>query len=178
MSTQGQEHHPPHPSPDKYRGLGRWLSAALLLIVLDQITKIGFDQTLSYGQRINIFSFFDFTLLYNKGAAFSFLADQAGWQRWFFTVLGLGASVFILWMMHTHRTQYRFLLALTLILGGALGNVIDRIAYGHVVDFLLFYWENWYFPAFNVADAGITVGAILLVIDEILRLRSQHARSS
>jgi signal peptidase II len=178
MSSQGQENNPSHPSPDKYRGLGRWLSAALLLIVLDQITKIGFDQALSYGQRINIFPFFDFTLLYNKGAAFSFLADQAGWQRWFFTVLGLGASVFILWMMHTHRTQYRFLLALTLILGGALGNVIDRIAYGHVVDFLLFYWENWYFPAFNVADAGITVGAILLVLDEILRLRSQHARSS
>jgi signal peptidase II len=81
-------------------------------------------------------------------------------------------------MMHTHRTQHRFLLALTLILGGALGNVIDRIAYGHVVDFLLFYWRDWYYPAFNVADAGITVGAILLVIDEILRLRGQHARSS
>jgi signal peptidase II len=178
MSAQRQGNEPSNPSRDNHRGLGRWLLAAFLLIVLDQITKIGFDHALNYGQRINIFPFFDFTLLYNKGAAFSFLADQSGWQRWFFTVLGLGASVFILWMMHTHRNQSRFLLALTLILGGALGNVIDRIAYGHVVDFLLFYWKNWYYPAFNVADAGITVGAILLVIDEILRIRSQHARSS
>lgn len=178
MSTPAQEHEPSNPSSDQYRGLVRWLLAALMLIVLDQITKIGFDHLLSYGQRINILPFFDFTLLYNKGAAFSFLADQAGWQRWFFTVLSLSASVFILWMMHTHRTQHRFLLALTLILGGALGNVIDRIAYGHVVDFLLFYWRDWYYPAFNVADASITVGAILLVIDEILRLRGQHARST
>lgn len=162
----------------RYLGLGRWILGAIFLIVLDQITKIGFDHALTYGQRINIFQFFDFTLLYNKGAAFSFLADQPGWQRWFFTGLGLAASVYILWMMHTHRSQHRFMLALMLILGGALGNVIDRIAYGHVIDFLLFYWQNWYYPAFNIADVGITVGAILLVIDEILRLRGQHARSS
>lgn len=176
-ANQDQTHASPN-TPSGYRGLGRWLFAALFLILIDQITKIGFDQALRYGQRINILPFFDFTLLYNKGAAFSFLADQPGWQRWFFTILGLGASVFILWMMHTHRAQHRFLLALTLILGGALGNVIDRIAYGHVVDFLLFYWQQWHYPAFNVADAAITVGAILLVIDEILRLRGQHARSS
>lgn len=162
----------------RYLGLGRWILGAIFLIVLDQLTKIGFDHALKYGQRINIFQFFDFTLLYNKGAAFSFLADQPGWQRWFFTGLGLAASVYILWMMHTHRSQHRFMLALMLILGGALGNVIDRIAYGHVIDFLLFYWQNWYYPAFNIADVGITVGAILLVIDEILRLRGQHARSS
>lgn len=162
----------------RYSGLGRWLMGALFLILLDQLTKIGFDHWLRYGQRVNILPFFDLTLLYNRGAAFSFLADQPGWQRWFFTGLGLAASVFIVWMMHTHRTQHRFMLALALILGGALGNVIDRIAYGHVVDFLLFYWQDWYYPAFNIADAGITVGAILLVIDEILRLRGQHARSS
>jgi len=168
----------PIPSLAGARGMGRWLLLALLLIVVDQLTKIGFDHALRYGERVNVLPVFDFTLLYNKGAAFSFLADQPGWQRWFFTALGLGASVFILWMMHTHCTQHRFMLALTLILGGALGNVIDRIAYGHVVDFLLFYWRDWYYPAFNVADAGITVGAILLVIDEILRLRGQHARSS
>jgi signal peptidase II len=161
-----------------YRGMSRWLLVALLLIVVDQITKIGFDHALRYGERINILPIFDFTLLYNKGAAFSLLADQPGWQRWFFTILGFGASAFILWMMHTHRSQHRFMFALTLILGGALGNVIDRIAYGHVIDFLLFYWHNWYYPAFNVADAGITVGAILLIIDEILRLRGHHARSS
>ncbi|MDN4016934.1 signal peptidase II [Zwartia panacis] len=164
--------------PKRYSGLGRWLFVAIFLIVIDQFTKIGFDHALRYGQRINIWPFFDLTLLYNKGAAFSFLADQPGWQRWFFTALGLGASIFIVWMMHTHRTQHRFLFALSLILGGALGNVIDRIAYGHVIDFLLFYWRDWYYPAFNIADTGITVGAILLVIDEILRLRGQHARSS
>lgn len=161
-----------------YTGLGRWLFAAFMLILLDQVTKIGFDHALLYGQRVQIFPFFDFTLLYNKGAAFSFLADQAGWQRWFFTTLGIGASVFIVWMMHKHRAQHRFMLALTLILGGAIGNVIDRIAYGHVVDFLLFYWHQWHYPAFNVADMGITVGAILLVIDEILRLRGQHVKST
>lgn len=161
-----------------YVGLGRWLFAAFVLIIVDQVTKIGFDHALLYGQRVHILPFFDFTLLYNKGAAFSFLADQAGWQRWFFTILGLGASAFILWMMHKHRAQHRFMLALTLILGGAIGNVIDRIAYGHVVDFLLFYWNQWYYPAFNIADAGITVGAILLIIDEILRLRGQHVKSS
>lgn len=164
--------------PNAYRGLGRWLLFALFLIVIDQLTKIGFDHALRYGQRVNILPFFDFTLLYNKGAAFSFLANQPGWQRWFFTVLGLGASVFILWMMHTHRSQHRFLLALTLILGGALGNVIDRIAYGHVVDFLLFYWQQWHYPAFNIADSAITVGAILLIIDEILRIRGQRAKST
>lgn len=161
-----------------YVGLGRWLFAAFVLIIADQVTKIGFDHALLYGQRVQILPFFDFTLLYNKGAAFSFLADQPGWQRWFFTALGLGASVFMLWMMHKHRTQHRFMLALTLILGGAIGNVVDRIAYGHVVDFLLFYWEQWYYPAFNIADAGITVGAILLIIDEILRLRGQHVKPS
>ena len=170
--------HSPIPDLVGYRGMGRWLLLALLLIVVDQLTKIGFDHALRYGERVNVLPVFDFTLLYNKGAAFSFLADQPGWQRWFFTILGIGASAFILWMMHTHRSQHRFMLALTLILGGALGNVIDRIAYGHVVDFLLFYWQNWYYPAFNIADAGITVGAILLIIDEILRLRGQHARSS
>lgn len=176
MSSSNQ-HNAQIPSAG-YIGLGRWLFAAFVLIFLDQVTKIGFDHALLYGQRVQIFPFFDFTLLYNKGAAFSFLADQPGWQRWFFTTLGIGASVFIVWMMHKHRAQHRFMLALTLILGGAIGNVIDRIAYGHVVDFLLFYWRQWHYPAFNVADMGITVGAILLVIDEILRLRGQHVKST
>jgi signal peptidase II len=125
-----------------------------------------------------VLPFFDFTLLYNPGAAFSFLAQADGWQRWFFTVLGLVASVFIVWMMHKNRSNKRLMLALALILGGALGNVIDRIAYGHVVDFLLFYWKDWYYPAFNIADTCITLGAILLILDELLRLRGQHARST
>jgi len=147
-------------------------------LIVDQLTKLWFDSSFRYGERLQILPFFDFTLLYNPGAAFSFLADQAGWQRWFYTVLGLGAAVFMLWMMHTNRTQQRLLLALALILSGAIGNVIDRIAYGHVIDFLLFYWQNWYYPAFNVADSCITLGAILLILDEILRLRGRHARAA
>ncbi len=158
--------------------LWRWLFLAAVLIVLDQVTKVYFDSSLRYGQRINVLPFFDFTLLYNPGAAFSFLAQAEGWQRWFFTILGVLASAFILGMMHKNRSNKRMMLALTLILGGALGNVIDRIAYGHVVDFLLFYWKDWYYPAFNIADTGITLGAILLILDELLRLRGQHARST
>ena len=158
--------------------LTRWLVLAGCLLIVDQLTKLWFDSSLRYGERVQVLPFFDFTLLYNPGAAFSFLADQAGWQRWFFTALGLGAAVFMLWMMHTNRTQRRLLLALALILSGALGNVIDRIAYGHVIDFLLFYWQNWYYPAFNVADSCITLGAILLILDEILRLRGRHARAA
>ena len=158
--------------------LTRWLVLAGCLLIVDQLTKLWFDSSLRYGERVQVLPFFDFTLLYNPGAAFSFLADQAGWQRWFFTALGLGAAVFMLWMMHTNRTQQRLLLALALILSGAIGNVIDRIAYGHVIDFLLFYWQNWYYPAFNVADSCITLGAILLILDEILRLRGRHARAT
>lgn len=158
--------------------LTRWLLLAALLLIADQLTKLWFDSALRYGDRLNVLPFFDFTLLYNRGAAFSFLADQAGWQRWFFTVLGLSASAFILWMMHKNRSQTRLLLALALILSGALGNVIDRVAYGHVIDFLLFYWQNWYYPAFNVADSCITLGAILMILDEILRLRGRHARAA
>ncbi|MEI6837554.1 MAG: signal peptidase II [Alcaligenaceae bacterium] len=158
--------------------LTRWVLLASLIVLIDQLSKLWFDSALRYGERLNVLFFFDFTLLYNRGAAFSFLADQPGWQRWFFTILGLGASGFILWMMHKNRNQSRLLLALTLILGGALGNVIDRLAYGHVIDFLLFYWQNWYYPAFNIADTCITLGAILLILDEVIRLRGHHARSS
>lgn len=148
-----------------------WLLAALVIIVLDQATKIAFDNLLAYGERLPILPFFDFTLLYNRGAAFSFLAGQDGWQRWFFTGLGVVASVFIVWLMHRHREQRGFCMALALILGGALGNVIDRLLYGHVIDFLLFHWNDWYFPAFNLADTAITCGAILLILDEIVRAR-------
>jgi len=174
MSVNPQADPPVRASPP----LTRWLVLAGCLLIIDQLTKLWFDSSLRYGERVQVLPFFDFTLLYNPGAAFSFLADQAGWQRWFFTVLGLGAAVFMLWMMHTNRAQQRLLLALALILSGAIGNVIDRIAYGHVIDFLLFYWQNWYYPAFNVADSCITLGAILLILDEILRLRGRHARAA
>ncbi len=148
-----------------------WLLLAVAIIVVDQITKLYFDAALRYGERINVLPIFDFTLLYNRGAAFSFLAGAGGWQRWAFTALGIGAAVFIVWLLHRHRGQPRFSLALSMILGGALGNVIDRTQHGHVIDFLLFYWRDWYYPAFNVADIGIVCGAILLVLDELLRGR-------
>lgn len=153
--------------------LGLWLSIALLIILLDQLTKIYFDRTFQYGERLNVLPFFDLTLLYNRGAAFSFLANEEGWQRWFFTALGIAAAILIIGLLRRAKGQTRFSLALSMILGGALGNVIDRAVYGHVVDFLLFYWNDWHFPAFNLADVGISCGAILLILDEILRSRKR-----
>ncbi|MGE8671209.1 MAG: signal peptidase II [Achromobacter mucicolens] len=155
--------------------VGGWLALALLIIVLDQLTKIYFNTAFQYGERVNILPFFDFTLVFNRGAAFSFLASEEGWQRWLFTGLGCVAAVVIVWMLRRTHGQTRFCLALTLILGGAIGNVIDRVVYGHVVDFLLFYWNDWQFPAFNLADVGITCGAVLLVLDELLRARKPQA---
>ena len=162
---------PSAPVPGRAPRMGRWLALALLLIVLDQATKLYFNAAFEYGERVNVLPVFDFTLLFNRGAAFSFLAAQAGWQRWFFTALGLVAAAVIIWLLRRHAAQPRFCLALTLILGGALGNVIDRLAHGHVIDFLLFYWKDWHYPAFNLADICITCGAILLVLDELLRAR-------
>ncbi len=159
--------------------LTRWLLIALAIIVLDQATKIYFNTQFAFAERVPVLPFFDFTLLYNRGAAFSMLADHDGWQRWFFTALGIGASAFIIWLLRRHGEQRMFAWGLTLIMGGALGNVIDRLAYGHVVDFLLFHWNTWYFPAFNLADSAITLGAILLILDEVRRaLRERRAARS
>ena len=158
-------------SLDAGPGWGVWLVLAACIVLIDQGTKIAFDFWLNYGERLAVLPFFDFTLVYNRGAAFSFLAGQDGWQRWLFTGLGLTASVFIVWLLRRNAREPRFCLALSLILGGALGNVLDRIVYGHVIDFLLLYWNQWYFPAFNIADIAITLGAILLIFDELLRLR-------
>lgn len=167
------------PSPAALRpraAVWPWLLLAAAIIAVDQLTKAYFDAALEYGERIAVLPVFDFTLLYNRGAAFSFLAQQSGWQRWLFTGLGTAAACFILWMLHRHRGERRFSLSLAMILGGALGNVIDRTLHGHVIDFLLFYWRDWYYPAFNVADIGITCGAILLVADEVLRARAARKR--
>jgi signal peptidase II len=159
-------------------GLALWLGVALLVIVLDQVTK-----TLVVGQFMlhetrEITSFFNLVRAHNSGAAFSFLAGAAGWQRWFFTALGIAASVFIVWMLRRHPDQTLFCVAISLILGGALGNVIDRVMHGHVVDFLDFHWAflsplfpGGHFPAFNVADSAITGGAIGLIVDELRRVR-------
>ena len=148
-----------------------WLGVALAVILLDQITKTMIAGTMQLGDAHRITSFFDIVRAHNRGAAFSFLNDASGWQRWFFVGLGLVAAVFIVWMLKKHGGQRLFGWALALILGGALGNVIDRLLHGHVIDFVQVHWRSAYFPAFNVADSAITVGAGLLILDELLRVR-------
>ncbi len=154
-------------------GIAAWLGLAVVIILVDQLTKIAVLKTFAYAEVRPITDFFNLVLVYNKGAAFSFLAQAGGWQRWFFTGIGIAAAGFILWMMKRHAGQRLFCFALALILGGAIGNVIDRVVYGHVVDFLDFYVGNYHWPAFNVADMGITVGAVLMIVDELRRVRRQ-----
>jgi signal peptidase II len=152
--------------------LGRHLGLAAALIALDQLTKWIAVRALDFGERVPVIpGFFDFTLVYNRGAAFSFLAGAGGWQRWFFTGIGIAAAVFIVWMLARHGSQRLFAFALSLILAGAIGNVIDRVIQGKVTDFVLLYWRGWHWPAFNVADMAITFGAALLILDEIRRVR-------
>jgi signal peptidase II len=155
-----------------------WLGLAALLLVADQASKLLILATYQLGDSTYVTSFFNIVRVHNTGAAFSFLADAGGWQRWFFTVVGVGASAFIVWMLRSHPGQTLFAFALACILGGALGNVIDRLVHGYVVDFLDFHWRflegmfpGGHFPAFNIADAAISVGAVSLILDEILRLR-------
>jgi signal peptidase II len=153
----------------------RWLLLAGLIVIGDQLSKFAILDSLQYGQRLALIpGWFDLTLVYNTGAAFSFLASAGGWQRWFFVGIGIGATLFILWMLARHPGQRLFSFALSLIMGGAVGNVIDRLLHGKVVDFLLVYRDPWYWPAFNVADSAITVGAVFLIVDEFRRVR--HAR--
>lgn len=155
-----------------------WLGLALLVIALDQVTKTLIVGQFQLHESVRITSFFNIVRAHNTGAAFSFLASAAGWQRWFFVGLGIAASVFIVWMLRRHPEQTLFCLAISLILGGALGNVIDRLLHGYVVDFLDFHWSflsplfpGGHFPAFNVADSAITGGAIGLIVDELRRVR-------
>ncbi|AQV95437.1 signal peptidase II [Cupriavidus necator] len=148
-----------------------WMAFALLVVLLDQFFKIVIVRSFTYGESRPVTGFFNLVLVYNKGAAFSFLADAGGWQRWFFTGLGLVVGAFIVWLLYRHTGQRMFCFAVSLILGGAVGNVIDRVVYGHVIDFLDFYVRNYHWPAFNVADCAITVGAVLLIVDELRRVR-------
>jgi signal peptidase II len=148
-----------------------WLGIAAVVIVLDQITKTLILRNFEYGDSVYITSFFNIVRAHNMGAAFSFLHDASGWQRWFFIVLGFVASGFILWLLRSHGGQKMFSWALALILGGALGNVFDRMLHGYVVDFIQVHAGGSYFPSFNIADSAITVGATLLILEELLRLR-------
>ena len=155
-----------------------WLGLALAVILLDQFTKTLILGYFQLGDSRTVTSFFNVVRVHNTGAAFSFLAGASGWQRWFFVGLGVAAAGFIVWMLRGHGTQKMFSLALSLILGGALGNVIDRLLHGYVVDFLQFrfavlepLFPGGYFPSFNVADSAITLGAICFIVDELLRVR-------
>ena len=152
-------------------GLAGWLGLAFVVILLDQATKILMTQAMSFGESRPVTGFFNLVIAYNKGAAFSFLADQGGWQRWFFTGIAVIAVVFIIHLLRRHAGQRLFCLALALILGGAIGNLIDRMIYGHVIDFLDFHVAGWHWPAFNVADAAIVIGAALFIFDELRRAR-------
>ncbi|PUE53255.1 signal peptidase II [Limnohabitans parvus] len=155
----------------KSQSMVLWLGIALLVLLIDQFTKVLVLGAFQLGDSTPITSFFNLVRAHNHGAAFSFLAGAGGWQRWFFTGIGVVAALFMVWMLRSHAGQKLFSLAIALILGGAIGNVVDRLLHGYVVDFLDFYWGAWHFPAFNVADAGISVGAALLILDEILRVR-------
>lgn len=148
--------------------LKQWLGLSALVVVLDQISKLLISNNFIYMESVKLLSVFDLTLMHNAGAAFSFLSDAGGMQRWLFTAIAVIASISITWLLRKHATETLFALALSLILGGALGNLIDRIAYGYVIDFLLFHWNEHYFPAFNLADSAITCGAGLMIWESFM----------
>jgi signal peptidase II len=148
-----------------------WIGIAFIVILLDQISKITITRTFVHGEEKPITSFFNLVLAYNPGAAFSFLSNQGGWQRYFFAAIAIVAVGFIIYLLRKHAGQRMFCWALALIMGGALGNLIDRLMYGHVIDFLDFHLRGvGHFPAFNIADTGICIGAFLFIVDELRRV--------
>jgi signal peptidase II len=160
-----------HVSSPKTGRWGRWLALAALVVALDQASKWIVLATLRPGESVYVAPFFNWVLTFNPGAAFSFLSDAGGWQRWGFTALALGVSVWIVTLLRRHGNETLLALALTLILGGAIGNVIDRLHYGAVVDFVQWHAAGFYWPAFNVADSAITIGAVLLAWDQLFGKR-------
>ncbi|MEJ2611781.1 MAG: signal peptidase II [Candidatus Thiodiazotropha sp.] len=147
----------------------RWLWLSLVVILLDQATKQVAESMLTLHQSIYVMPIFDLTLIYNEGAAFSFLSEQNGWQRWFFTILGIGVSgVLVAWLWRLKQVEKWVAVALSLIIGGAIGNVIDRLLFTHVIDFLHFHYQEYYWPAFNVADSAITLGVAVMIFDALV----------
>ena len=170
-----------HPHPDSHmRPMPTrsnaliWLLLSFFILVADQITKWIVLQHFQLHESLPVIAgLLNWTLAYNEGAAFSFLSDAGGWQRWFFTVLAIVVSaVLLVWLKRTPRNDWKTALPLSLVLGGAIGNVIDRIRFGHVVDFVDVYYKNWHFPAFNVADSAISVGAVLLILFGLFAAKS------
>ncbi|MFJ4155006.1 signal peptidase II [Pseudomonas sp. NPDC089752] len=167
----------PNPSAGRFGRLP-WLWLSLLVLVLDQATKLYFNNALTmYQQIVVIPDYFSWTLAYNTGAAFSFLADGAGWQRWLFALIAVAVSaVLVVWLKRLGRNETWLAVALALVLGGAIGNLYDRVVLGHVVDFILVHWKNThYFPAFNIADSAITVGAVMLALDMFKSKKTEDA---
>ncbi|MCU7879610.1 MAG: signal peptidase II [Candidatus Thiodiazotropha sp. (ex Lucinoma aequizonata)] len=153
----------------------RWLWLSLMLILLDQASKQFAESVLTVYESVTVLPFFDLTLLYNKGAAFSFLSDQGGWQRWFFIILAIGVTIVLIgWLWCLKREEQWIAVALSLIIGGAIGNVIDRIVFGQVIDFLHFHYQGHYWPAFNVADSAITVGVAIMLFDALVLAKKRE----
>jgi signal peptidase II len=152
-----------------------WLVLSAAIVVLDQLTKLAVARIFTVGEAVTVTPFFNLVYVYNPGAAFSFLSDQSGWQRWLFVAIAIGASVWIVHLLRRYAHARLFALALALVLAGAVGNVIDRILYGAVIDFLDFHAWGYHWPAFNVADSAITCGAALLIWDALQPGRKDEA---
>jgi signal peptidase II len=155
----------------------RSLAIATITLLLDQLSKWSALSSLKLGIPEPVLPFLNWLLLFNPGAAFSFLAQGSGWQRWFFTILGLLASIYIVWLLRKSQNDQLLCVALSLILGGALGNVLDRIMYGAVVDFIDLHYANWHWPAFNIADSAICIGAALIIFEELHKSFGKSAHS-
>jgi len=144
----------------------RWLWLSAIVVILDQLSKQWVEANFVAYESLPVTGFFNLTLVYNEGAAFSFLADAGGWQRWFFVALALGICTYLVyWLRQLERGELLLPIALAMLIGGAIGNVIDRFVYGHVIDFLDLYIQQWHWPAFNLADSAITLGVILFIWD-------------
>ncbi len=154
--------------------VGRWIVVAIAVLVADQLAKAAVLSVFRPGDELPLLPFLSLVLTFNRGAAFSFLAGADGWQRWLFATIAVAAAVFIVWLLKRGGSRL-YCLGLALILGGAIGNLIDRLWLGQVVDFVLVHWRGWTYPAFNVADSAITIGAILLILDSFRQRRADAA---
>ncbi|WP_100643296.1 signal peptidase II [Alteromonas facilis] len=166
--------------PNVLRNTGlRFLWISIVVFIVDQWTKVTVVEQMDLYQSIEVMPFFNLTYVHNYGAAFSFLHDAGGWQRWFFTAIAIGISALLIyWLKQVPKTQLRLPIAFTFILGGAIGNVYDRLVHGYVIDFLDFYYQQWHWPAFNIADSAIFIGAALLILDMLLSKDNQESEAT